>query len=204
VNKQLKLVSHFKELDKQVNELDSQTKTWHQSNELSRKLEKVPGIGPITASALVATMGDAKNFDNGRQVAAWLELVARQHASGGKNVLLGISKRGDSYVCTLPIHGARAVISAAQRNGKQAQGWLGKLLSRCHTNLAVVALANKNARIAWALLANGQEFEANYGVAGSIEAVAHSHPRSYAGVAPSSKRLFQWHIQLKPFWQCQT
>jgi transposase len=121
VNKQLKLVSHFKELDKQVNELDSQTKTWHQSNELSRKLEKIPGIGPITASALVATMGDAKNFDNGRQVAAWLGLVARQHASGRKNVLLGISKRGDSYVRTLPIHGPRAVISAMANRPRA--GW---------------------------------------------------------------------------------
>jgi transposase len=159
-----RLMLHFKELDKQVKEFDGQIKAWHQSNELSRKLEKIPGIGPITASALVATMGDAKNFDNGRQVAAWLGLVPRQHSSGGKNILLGISKRGDSYVRTLLIHGARAVISAAQRNGKQAEGWLGNLLSRRHKNVAAVALANKNARTVWALLANGKEFEADYKV----------------------------------------
>ncbi|HHG6361695.1 TPA: IS110 family transposase, partial [Streptococcus pneumoniae] len=91
----LRLLDHLKELDKQVHELERQIKAWHKANEASCRLEKVAGIGPITASALVATIGDAKNFTNGRQLAAWLGLVPKQHSSGGKSVLLGISKRGD-------------------------------------------------------------------------------------------------------------
>jgi transposase len=87
-----RLMDHLKELDRHVGELEMQIKAWHRANEASCKLETIPGIGPITASALVATIGDAKNFDNGRQLAAWLGLVPRQHSSGGKNVLLGMSK----------------------------------------------------------------------------------------------------------------
>jgi transposase len=92
------LIDHFKELYRQVAEIDVQIKAWHRQSDLSCKLEKIPGVGPITATALVATIGNAKNFDNGRQVAAWLGLVPRQHSSGGKSNLLGISKRGDSYL----------------------------------------------------------------------------------------------------------
>ena len=155
------LLSHFKELDRQVNEIELQIKIWHRSNELSYKLEKIPGIGPISATALVASLGNARSFDNGRQVAAWLGLVPRQHSSGGKPTLLGMSKRGDSYLRTLLIHGARAVIHAAQRK-QQADGWLNSLLERRNKNIAAVALANKNARIAWALLAHGREFRPDY------------------------------------------
>ena len=100
-----RLMEHLKELDRQASELEAQIAAWHRDNELSRKLAAVPGIGPITASALVATVGNAKNFANGRQLAAWLGLVPRQHSSGGKNVLLGMSKRGDTYLRTLLIHG---------------------------------------------------------------------------------------------------
>jgi transposase len=92
-----RLLAHLKELDRQVGEMEVQIQAWHRSNALSRKLEKIPGIGPITASALVASIGDAKNFTNGRQLAAWLGLVPKQHSSGGKTNLLGISKRGDTY-----------------------------------------------------------------------------------------------------------
>jgi transposase len=105
-----RLGEHLKELDRQMGELEVQIHHWHRENEASRKLEQVPGIGPITASALVATIGDANSFKNSRQLAAWLGLVPRQHSSGGKPLLLGISKRGDSYLRTLLIHGARAVI----------------------------------------------------------------------------------------------
>jgi len=105
-----RLMEHLKELDRQAGEIEAQIVTWHRDNELSRKLAEVPGIGPITASALVATVSDAKNFDNARQLAAWIGLVPRQNSSGGKNVLLGISKRGDTYLRTLLIHGARSVI----------------------------------------------------------------------------------------------
>lgn len=157
-----RLLDHLKELDRQVQEIEEQIISWHKDNTLSRKLAAVPGVGPITASALVATVGDAKNFDSGRQMAAWLGLVPRQNSSGGKNVLLGISKRGDAYLRTLLVHGGRAVIHAAQRKREQIDGWLGELLQRRHKNVAAVAMANKNARILWALLAHGRKFEADY------------------------------------------
>jgi transposase len=156
------LMTHLKELDRRVAEFEDQIITWHRENEGSRKLAKVPGIGPITASAIAATVGDARSFENGRQMAAWLGLVPRQHSSGGKNVLLGISKRGDTYLRTLLIHGARSVVYAAQRKKKPADGWLAKLLMRRNVNVAAVALANKNARIVWALLAHAREFQPGY------------------------------------------
>ncbi len=93
-----RLLDHLKELDRQVGELETQIQQWHRSSDVSSKLAQIPGIGPITASALVASLGDAKNFQSGRQVAAWLGLVPRQHSSGGKQNLLGISKRGDTYL----------------------------------------------------------------------------------------------------------
>jgi transposase len=157
-----RLGEHLKELDRQVGELDLQIHSWHRENEASRKLEQIPGIGPITASALVATIGDANSFKNGRQLAAWLGLVPRQHSSGGKPLLLGISKRGDSYLRTLLIHGARAVLRVAERKVGHAQSWLGQLTDRRHKNVAAVALANKNARIVWALLAHDQNYQADY------------------------------------------
>jgi len=160
-----RLVEHFKEIDKQIDELELQIKQWHQQNEASRKLAEIPGIGPITASALVASVGDARNFKNARQMAAWLGLVPRQHSSGGKSTLLGISKRGDTYLRTLLIHGARSVIRFAQ--AKAACGWLQALLNRRNVNVAAVALANKNARIAWALLANDRTFRSDYAAAGA-------------------------------------
>lgn len=123
-----RLLEHLKELDCQVQELEAQIVAWHRQSDLSRKLGQIPGIGPITACALVASLGDAKNFKDGRQVAAWLGLVPRQHSSGGKQNLLGISKRGDTYLRTLLIHGARSVIYHAQKKDQhQGQGsaqWL--------------------------------------------------------------------------------
>ena len=157
-----RLLDHFKELDRQVGELEAQIKAWHRSSELSQKLEKIPGIGPLGASALVASIADAKSFDNGRQVSAWLGLVPRQHSSGGKPTLLGMSKRGDSYLRTLLIHGARSAIVAAQRKAN-ANPWLTGLLHRRNPNIAAVALANKNARTVWALLAHDREFRSDYG-----------------------------------------
>ena len=157
-----RLLEHLKELGRQADEIEAQIARWHRESELSTKLAAVPGIGPITASALVATIGDAKAFANGRQLAAWMGLVPRQHSSGGKNVLLGISKRGDTYLRTLLIHGARSVIWASQRSKKAIGGWLGALLERRNANVAAVALANKNARIVWALLAHDCEFRPNH------------------------------------------
>jgi transposase len=156
-----RLTENLKEMDRQVKELEAQIQLWHRENEASRKLAEIPGIGPITASAIVATVGDAREFKNGRQLAAWMGLVPRQHSSGGKQTLLGISKRGDTYLRTLMIHGARAVIRFAE-NKAEPESWLRKLMARRNKNVAAVALANKNARIVWALLANDRTFRLDY------------------------------------------
>lgn len=159
-----RMLDHFKVVDQQVGELELQIQAWHRSSALSKKLEKIPGIGPVTASALVASIGNARNFANGRQLAAWLGLVPRQHSTGGKSNLLGISKRGDCYLRTLLIHGARAVVRHAEKK-VGAHGWLQNLLSRRNKNVAIVALANKNARTVWALLAHDREFQPDYAAA---------------------------------------
>ena len=153
-----RLGAHLKELDRQVQELDVQIQSWHRNHAASRRLAAIPGIGAMTASALLGSIGDAKNFASGRQFAAWLGLVPRQHSSGGKQTLLGISKRGDSYLRTLLIHGARAVIRLAENTPGYAGSWLAGVLQRRHKNVATVALANRNARIAWALLAHDREY----------------------------------------------
>ncbi|MFT5933991.1 MAG: transposase [Hydrogenophaga sp.] len=156
-----RLLDHLKELGRQVEELETQIQTWHRSREFSSKLAQVPGIGPITASALVASIGEAKNFDDGRQLAAWLGLVPRQHSSGGKSNLLGMSKRGDSYLRTLLIHGARSVIYRATQKAEPCS-WVNAVVQRRNKNVAAVALANKNARIVWALLAHDRSYVKGY------------------------------------------
>jgi transposase len=156
-----RLNDHLKELSRQVEELKLQIKLWHKENESSQKLEAIPGIGPITASAIVATVGNATEYKNGRQLAAWLGLVPKQCSSGGKQLLLGISKRGDTYLRTLLIHGARAVIRFAE-NKAEPDSWLRKLITRRNKNIAAVALANKNARIIWALLVKGTTFHPDH------------------------------------------
>jgi transposase len=157
-----RLLDHLKELDRQVDELEAKIQAWHRGSDLSRKLAQVPGIGPITASALVASIGDAKNFDSGRQVAAWLGLVPRQHSSGGKSNLLGMSKRGDTYLRTLLIHGARSVIYRVTQKADACSNWISAVVNRRNKNVAAVALANKNARIVWALLAHDRYFDEGY------------------------------------------
>ena len=156
-----RLTENLKEMDRQVKELEEKIQLWHRENTASRKLAEIPGLGPITASAIVATVGDAREFKNGRQLAAWMGLVPKQHSSGGKQTLLGISKSGDTYLRTLMIHGARAVIRFAE-NKAEPNVWLGKLMARRNKNIAAVALANKNARIVWALLANNRIFRPDY------------------------------------------
>ncbi len=151
------LLDHFRMLDVQARSLEKNIERWAKEQDDCRRLQTVPGLGPITASALVASIGNASAFTSGRQLAAWLGLVPRQHSSGGKNMLLGMSKRGDSYLRTLLIHGARAVIHAIQRR-PPAHGWIQSLLGRRHANVAAVALANKNARIVWALLTHGRSY----------------------------------------------
>ena len=156
-----RLVDHLKELGRQVDELEAQIQLWHKDNPASQKLAKIPGVGPMTASAMAASVGDARHFKNGRQLAAWLGIVPRQHSTGGKSTLLGISKRGDTYLRTLLIHGARAVIRVIERK-PNADLWLKNLLARRHKNVAAVALANKNVRTIWALLAHDREYQTGY------------------------------------------
>jgi transposase len=154
-----RLAEQLKALDQQVSELEVEIERWHRNNEASVRLAQVPGIGALTASALVATIGDAKQFENGRQLAAWLGLVPRQHSTGGKPLLLGISKRGDSYLRTLLIHGARAVLRFVEAKTGETPSWLRQLIERRPPNVVAVALANKNARIVWALLAHDRDYQ---------------------------------------------
>jgi transposase len=157
-----RLLAQLRALDQQVAELKNEIVRWHLHNEDSQRLERIGGFGPLTASAFVASLGDAKSFSNGRQVAAWLGLVPRQDSSGGKTRLLGISKHGDVYLRTLLIHGARAVLRHLAHRAHRTDDWLRRLLVRRDKNVAAVALANKNARIAWALLAHQRDFAPDY------------------------------------------
>jgi len=141
----------------QILDLDRQILIWHRSNETSRRLATIPGIGPLAASALAATIGDAKVFRSGRALSAWLGLVPRQNLSGGKERLGSISKRGDGYLRSLLVAGSLAVIRYAQRNGTK-RPWLVKLLERRTSKIAAVAMANKIARMAWALMTRGESY----------------------------------------------
>ena len=116
------------------------------------------GIGPLIATALVAALSDGKTFKNGRQFAAWLGLVPRQHSSGGKARLLGISKRGDPYLRTILIHGARSVVYRARQKTDRRSLWIADKQRRLGTSKACVAVANKNARIVWSLIARGEVY----------------------------------------------
>jgi transposase len=157
-----RILEHLRELDSRAGELEREIQRWHRDNQDSQRLSKIPGIGPLTASALVSTIGSADCFKNGRHLAAWLGLVPRQYSSGGKDRLLGISKRGDTYLRTLLIHGARSVLLTLRRRPDQASSWLARLSERRNANIAAVALANKNARIVWALLAHRRQYQGGY------------------------------------------
>jgi len=150
------------QLIERVDRIERQLKAWHASSPVSQRLASIPGIGVLTATALVASVGEGQDFRNGRQLAAYLGLVPRQSSSGGKERLLGISKRGDGYLRGLLIHGARAVIHHIRRRLKAGRPggnpWVEQLLQRCHVNEAAVALANKMARTAWVLLARNETY----------------------------------------------
>lgn len=155
------LVEHLRALDAHVKALECEIVRWHRADPVSQRLAQLPGIGPITASALVASVGDARLFKNGRQLAAWLGLVPRQHSSGGKPTLLGISKRGDGYLRKLLLLGAQSVLIRARAQLDQAS-WLGQLLGRRPVNVVATALANKNARIVWALMVRDAPYDPEY------------------------------------------
>ena len=158
----LRLRSHLLELNRQIQELEDQIDAWHKNNEDSQRLANIPGVGVLTASALVASIGDARCFKNGRELAAWLGLVPRQHSSGGKPLLLGISKRGDAYLRTLMVHGARSAVRVAANKQTPTDSWTNQLSTRRHMNVVSVARANKNARIVWALLAHKRDYDGEY------------------------------------------
>lgn len=158
INALKKLNEEFDILNKEIKDLETQIETIAKENDVCRRLMTIRGIGPITATALFAVIGDIHAFKNGRQLAAWLGLVPRQHSSGNKQVLLGITKRGDKYLRKLLIHGARSGLSRK----KNLSEFEADLISRRGIQKAYVAFANRNARIAWAIMAKGTEYQENY------------------------------------------
>ena len=146
------LVEQLHSAQARIKQLEATLLAWHRSNQASRRLATIPGVGVITATALVATIGDGAQFRSGRQLSAWLGLVPRQHSSGGKDRLGRISKRGDGYIRRLLVHGARSVLRWRRAKPGTGPGWSDRLLARRPTNVVLVAMANKTARVAWALL----------------------------------------------------
>lgn len=155
------LLSHLHALDLRIAEYDSHIKLNAQADERARRLMSTPGIGPTTASALVASVGNAHDFKNGRQLAAWLGLVPSQYSTGGKPRLGGITKAGDAYLRTLLILGARSVLASAPGKTDRISRWALSLQQRAGYGKALVAIAAKNARMAWAMLSKGEAFRAS-------------------------------------------
>ena len=156
-----KLFGELGKLDAELAYYQDKLEALAQAHPVCQRLLTIPGIGPLTATALIAAVGDAGVFKNGRQFAAWLGLVPKQYSTGGQTRLLGISKRGDSYIRKLLIHGARATLRWARTKADRRSQWIRALLDRRGWNRTAVAVANKNARIVWALLSRGGIYEAN-------------------------------------------
>jgi transposase len=152
------LARQYEAIAVEIGGIEKHIHAWHRSCEESRRLEEIPGIGPIVATALVAEVGDWTAFSSGRNLAAWIGLVPRQHSTGGKDRLGGISKQGNRYLRWLLIAGAMAVIRYARQHGTKRL-WLVRLMERRPPKVAAVALANKIARMAWAMMVRGERFE---------------------------------------------
>lgn len=152
------LYDELVELEGKIAMVDRRIGQVFRASETCRRLAEIHGVGPLISTALVAAIGDARAFRNGRHMAAWLGLVPRQHTTGGKPRLLGISKRGDRHLRTLLIHGARSALRVIGRHTDQRSRWAADLARRRGANIAAVALANKTARIAWAMLAHGESY----------------------------------------------
>jgi transposase len=148
----------MKHLDSQIEEADAVVVRTSGQSEACQRLEAIPGIGPLTATAIISAIGNGAEFKKGRGFAAWLGLVPAQYSTGGKQKLLGISKRGNCYLRKLLVHGARAVLQTKDKQSSGLSTWLTQLTSRTHHNVAAVALANKMARMAWAVLAKGEAY----------------------------------------------
>ena len=152
------LASQLLSLKKQILDFDRMIMAWHRSNQTSKRLNGIPGVGPLLSTALVASVADPKTFRSGRNFSAWIGLVPKQNSSGGRDKLGSISKQGDRYLRGLFVAGALAVIRYAKIHGTKHRPWLTALLARRHTKVAANALANKLARMAWAMMATGERY----------------------------------------------
>jgi transposase len=152
------LITQLQAVKEAIRTLERKLQAWHRSQQASQRLTTIPGVGVITATALVATIGDGSQFKSGRHLSAWLGLVPRQHSSGGKSRLGRISKRGDGYIRRLLVHGSRTVLRWQRAATKNPVPWIGELLTRRPTNVVLVAMANKTARTIWAMMRDQQAF----------------------------------------------
>jgi transposase len=155
------LYDELVEMEARLKKLEKKIKLICKENDQCRRILNIPGVGELTATAIIAAVPNANEFKNGRHMSAWLGLVPRQSSSGNKQVLLGISKRGDRYLRTLLIHGARSALCRCKNTDSKYGEWLTDKKASLSLNKAAVALANKNARIIWALLKTGKEFDCN-------------------------------------------
>ena len=153
------LGAQLRRFKEQILDFDRMIRAWHRSSEMSMRLDDCPGVGPALATALVATVADPKAFRSGRNFSAWIGLVPKQHSSGGRDKLGSISKQGDRYLRGLFVAGALAVIRYAKIHGTGHRPWLTSLLARRPTKVAAIALANKIARMAWAMMAKGERYK---------------------------------------------
>ena len=152
------LARQYSAIGVEIGLIDKSILAWHRSCEASRRLAEIPGIGPIVATALVAEVGDWKSFSSGRSLAAWIGLVPKQHTTGGKERLGRITKQGNRYLRWLLVVGATAVIRYAKQHGSKNRPWLARLIERRPAKVAAVAIANKIARIAWAIMVRGERY----------------------------------------------
>ncbi len=155
---QLKL--ELEQLSARIDQLDAVILKRAKEDDACQRLTAIPGVGPVTATALIAAVGNGSAFKRGRDLAAWVGMVPSEHSSGGKQTLLGISKRGNSYLRRLFVQGARSVLQQRHRQAPGLSSWLAQLLARKHQNVVVVALANKVVRMAWAVLYKNESYRA--------------------------------------------